>query len=116
MTSNNINPLISDTRMKSILIYVSPTEFEGKAGHLKEFIIQNKMTNTWWNYVPFLWVVTSKSSVRDWNESLKKFIGDNTDIIVAEISAKDTTGFVNEGGWKAFSKDIRQVIDDEKNS
>ena len=98
-------------RLIPYVIYINPAEFVGDSNHLKEFISQNKLVHTWWNYIPFVYVVTSRYFAGEIKNAIQKYIGKNVDVLVAEIDLTNLTGAAPSGAWKAFDKDIRIVID-----
>jgi len=104
-----VNP-VDPASDKSLLVYVSPAEFTGSADQLKEFITQNINTKKWWNYVPYLYVIISDVSAQAWADKMARFVGEYTDVIVAEINPEQVKGAVDKGGWAAFKKDIQDPL------
>lgn len=96
--------------IKAYIIYVNLNEFSGTVDQLNEFIVQNKNVLSWWNYIPSIYIVTSHLSAKELKESVMKFTGDGTDLLVLQIYGSNYSGLLSKGAWPAYQKDIRDVI------
>jgi hypothetical protein len=103
----------NEKKLRSVLIYVPPGEFQGTTNQLNEFITQNKFTETWWNFIPSVYVVNTNHELADVKRAIHSFLGNTASFLVIEVDPVKVTGFLKPGGWQAFKKDIQNLNPDE---
>ena len=101
-------PVVRPTN--SYLIYVNLIEYQGDVNHLKEYVSQNRIFESWWSYTPGIFFITSKSTTDEISDTMFRFLGGGIDYFAAKIDPHRIAGRLTPGAWDAFDKDIRDRL------
>lgn len=94
--------------LNAYLLIVASKGLPVKAEQLQQFIVNNKHIDTWWNYIPLVYAITSKLDYRSLEKMFTSFFADSSvDYLLAKFDPTESDGSLPRTAWDGFLKDIQ---------
>lgn len=84
---------------KTFLLAFDALDRDSDYDKIKDFIKNGNVFSSWWNYIPFVFLVTTDLTPRDLSASLKREIGD-AGFLVIEVDPAQSDGFLPRRAWE----------------
>ena len=72
---------------------------EGNYDRIKDFIRNGNVFDSWWNYIPFVFLVKTDMAPRKLADSLKE-VSHNASFLVIEVDPAQSDGFLPRRAWE----------------
>ncbi len=97
---------------KTFLLVFDGLNHENDYDRIKNFIKNGSIFRSWWNYIPFVFLVTTDMTPRDLARSLKEVTGD-AGFLVIEVDPAQSDGFLPQRAWEWIKR--REEEQDPRN-
>lgn len=70
---------------------------------IKQYIIDARDIEAWWNHIPLVYVIRSRSSVKALTDKFVK-VGNGAKFLLSEINTTNMNGFLPKVAWDWFNE------------